>query len=289
MLKRNSEDRSYLVLSVEKADVLCHFILKPDFVSGRLTRDHYHFHSAYEVHIAVRGKIRIIAEDHTLLLSEGDVCIIPPGMAHYLYEEEASFRVGFRFVFCETKKAQGLIHPLFAGSFGGLTDVCVIRDSRIYEQYVSLANRELAVFSANLIAGEMLFLSLYELACRIGGKATLCEAGSRNEKISLSEQIEEFLNENYVKKICLSDLAAALNLSERQTQRTVKELFDLTFTELLNRKRLTIARLLLRSTELPVEEIALRVGFEDKHYFYRKFHAYFDLTPGRYRKEGNRM
>jgi AraC-like DNA-binding protein len=54
---------------------------------------------------------------------------------------------------------------------------------------------------------------------------------------------------------------------------------------LLCKKRLTTAKLLLKITDLPVEEIARSVGFPDQNYFYRKFSAVYGTTPGKYRKE----
>ena len=57
----------------------------------------------------------------------------------------------------------------------------------------------------------------------------------------------------------------------------------MTFTELVNKKRLTAAKMLLKTTDKPIEEISYLCGFEDKNYFYRRFSAMFGTTPGKYR------
>ena len=36
-------------------------------------------------------------------------------------------------------------------------------------------------------------------------------------------------------------------------------------------------------TELPVEEIAINVGYENQSYFYRQFKARYEMTPNQYR------
>lgn len=50
-------------------------------------------------------------------------------------------------------------------------------------------------------------------------------------------------------------------------------------------RRLLKAGLLLRTTDLPIKQIASNVGLDDLYYFSRQFKKYFHLPPGRYRKE----
>ena len=54
----------------------------------------------------------------------------------------------------------------------------------------------------------------------------------------------------------------------------------------LLRRRLETACLLLRSTALPVREIAFRLCFSDERYFATLFRQKTGLSPSQYRKEG---
>ncbi len=45
------------------------------------------------------------------------------------------------------------------------------------------------------------------------------------------------------------------------------------------------AKLLLRTTSVPLSEIAARVGIMDQSYFARKFKQYQFITPSEYRKK----
>ena len=47
--------------------------------------------------------------------------------------------------------------------------------------------------------------------------------------------------------------------------------------------RMQVAAYLLRSTLLPIGEIANRLGFEDRLYFSRRFHAFSGVSPKEYR------
>jgi AraC-like DNA-binding protein len=52
----------------------------------------------------------------------------------------------------------------------------------------------------------------------------------------------------------------------------------------LNDLRVGEAKNLLRETDLPLIEIASRVGFEDQSYFSRVFRNVVGISPGRYRR-----
>ena len=49
------------------------------------------------------------------------------------------------------------------------------------------------------------------------------------------------------------------------------------------RQRFQKAVVLLMETDLPVEEIAANVGYENMSYFYRQFKARYGMTPRQYR------
>ena len=134
------------------------------------------------------------------------------------------------------------------------------------------------------MTADLIFLALYEIAAALmPSQPRSVSAVSSASDAQLAEQIEVFINRNYHRTLRLDDLAAHLHLGVRQTQRVTSRLFGISFSALLSKRRLTAAKLLLKTTDLPIEEIALRCGFEDKNYFYRKFSAAFSITPGKYR------
>ncbi len=54
--------------------------------------------------------------------------------------------------------------------------------------------------------------------------------------------------------------------------------------DFLREKQLAYAEQLLRTTPLPVEQIALRCGFGTTGTFYRWFHARYGMPPGAFRE-----
>lgn len=81
----------------------------------------------------------------------------------------------------------------------------------------------------------------------------------------------------------LSHIADDFNLSLPALSRMIKKCTGYTFQELLMRKRFQKAVMFLMETELPVEEIAVNIGYENQSYFYRQFKARYGVTPNQYR------
>ena len=79
-------------------------------------------------------------------------------------------------------------------------------------------------------------------------------------------------------------IADDFQLSLPTLSRMIKKETGFTFQELLMRKRFQKAVMFLIETELPVEEIAVNIGYENHSYFYRQFKARYGMTPNQYRK-----
>jgi AraC-like DNA-binding protein len=84
--------------------------------------------------------------------------------------------------------------------------------------------------------------------------------------------------------LTLSDLASLLNLSQRQTQRLLRENFGKTFSQKLTDARMAAASQLLAGTDLSVTEIAERSGYSSIEHFSAAFHRQMGCSPREYRK-----
>lgn len=91
--------------------------------------------------------------------------------------------------------------------------------------------------------------------------------------------------DNQYRTAVLSRIAEDFNQSLPAISRLIKKNTGYTFIELLMRKRFQKAVMFLIETELPVEEIAANVGYENLSYFYRQFKARYGMTPNQYRLE----
>jgi AraC-like DNA-binding protein len=80
----------------------------------------------------------------------------------------------------------------------------------------------------------------------------------------------------------IGEVARALHMSPRTLQRRL-ELEGTTFSEVLDRARLSAARALLSERELPLAEVASRLGFSDVATFSRAFKRWTGMPPGQWR------
>ena len=82
----------------------------------------------------------------------------------------------------------------------------------------------------------------------------------------------------------VASMAKQINMSVRHFQRIMKEQYGITAEAMLKRIRMEHARELLLSTELSLEQICERAGYQSVYAFSKAFKRYFDISPGLYRK-----
>lgn len=83
----------------------------------------------------------------------------------------------------------------------------------------------------------------------------------------------------------LEDIAGQFELSSRQIRRIVQKEFGISPVELLQTRRLLLAKQLLTETVLPVTEIAFASGFSSLRRFNDAFSQAYKMTPSHLRKE----
>jgi len=94
-----------------------------------------------------------------------------------------------------------------------------------------------------------------------------------------------FIRENVSRPIQVRDVVRATNLSHRTlNDRFYRHCGSSILKQLTNSRIAHISRL-LRETELPIGEIARKVGFESDHHFARYFRRATRMTPHEYRRK----
>lgn len=102
----------------------------------------------------------------------------------------------------------------------------------------------------------------------------------------IMQKILALLGAQYAGNITLAGISRQLGYSPAYISRLFKKNLDVSFTEYLQRLRLSKSCQLLISTNLPVEQVALAVGYQNVSFYHRLFQRYYALTPLQYRKKG---
>ena len=102
---------------------------------------------------------------------------------------------------------------------------------------------------------------------------------------SLIVQIQAYLNQHLAQPFVLDQLAEQFHLTKRTLLRRFKTALNDTPLNYLQRLRVEQAKRLLETTNQPIEQIVLQVGYEDVSSFRKLFLNYTELTPSQYRQK----
>lgn len=95
----------------------------------------------------------------------------------------------------------------------------------------------------------------------------------------------EYINEHFCEKISLEDVSNHVYCNPTYLSRTIKHSTGLSFTNYLNSLRLTRAEQLLAGSDLTIQEIAGKTGYNSLGYFYRKFKEKNGCSPDSYKRK----
>ena len=108
--------------------------------------------------------------------------------------------------------------------------------------------------------------------------------GSSNHTPAYVIDARNYINLHYAERITLDDLSRSISINKFYLQKLFKRYFGLSPNEYLIHTRLTRAKQLLRTTALPISQIAMDVGINNIGHFITLFKRYEDITPSAYRQ-----
>lgn len=103
---------------------------------------------------------------------------------------------------------------------------------------------------------------------------------------NITNAVIKYLNANYYKKLSSEEIEEDLSYSFDYINQVFRKRMNTTVFKTLEAIRIENAKRLLRTTDLPLKLIAVRVGYNDEMYFSKVFKRRTDVTPAKYRKNG---
>jgi AraC-like DNA-binding protein len=154
---------------------------------------------------------------------------------------------------------------------------CGVPENRILTYYETAADQ---ILSCNFIADtKVCFQEFYEHA------AQTLETYNADVEYSFKNLVDLYVEEHYHEIIRLGDLAEMIGFSEGHFARTFRKKFGMTFVQYLTEYRIQQSKKLLSDTQIPVEQIAYRVGINSYSYFCTCFKNTCGLSPRSYRNQ----
>ena len=97
-------------------------------------------------------------------------------------------------------------------------------------------------------------------------------------------QVIDYINDNLAENLSLEQIARVVNLGVYQFARLFKQTTGQSPHQYVISRRIERAKILLRETQLPIADIAYRVGFANQGHFSTQFRRRTGVTPKAYRE-----
>lgn len=255
----------------------------------------FHNHPAFEIHFISRGSGFFITDEGETPFHAGDIIFVPPGVFHG-FRSSPMFAKGYLQFTYTIKESYDDLFPQVE-----TTDIMKALTSRKNTVFMGTFN------ILNLIECIQNELSGNRLGCyaKIQGlftqllidiiRVTSASANHRDQdrgqhRIPLktiddsrTRIIDKFFGRLLLEQLSIEQLAKELNLSNKQTQRVVQQLYGKSFKQIVTETQMEIAKHLLVTGGMTIPQIAERLGFVETKYFSRRFAQITGSSPAKYR------
>lgn len=236
-------------------------------------------------HLVRRGRCQVEIGDETHSLETGDFVFFAPGVDHRVYSDfEGDPQTLLLCGYCMFDGEQNDILLRALPNY-----VLLLRDQ--LEEWPWLT-RTLEHLSAEYMSGapgsdltvnkltEVLLVQLLRIDFGLESKVGIV-AALRDKRIHRAlTAVHQSPNENWT----IERAASEATMSRSGFARRFKELLDTSFFDYLTRLRMREARHLLAGTNLPVADVAERVGYQSDLSFVKTFKKLHGMTPRAYRQ-----
>ena len=248
-----------------------------------------HYHDDFQFNYVLQGKLHLNTLTDTIAIEAGQGLFINKQVLHQLQPEAGARYITIRF-------EQHLVEFYQGGPAGKYIKSLAESGSLPFYHFSSSYPWEQQTLGMlqQLIALEQDKSSVYEyevltlLSCiwlAMLKNITVAAAPKESRDAERMAVFLAYIEKHYAEDIALEELAASANVSKSECLRSFRKTMQITPYRYLLEYRLAQADYLLTETDLPIGEIALRVGFNQISYFGKCFKAKTGLNPREYRKE----
>lgn len=186
------------------------------------------------------------------------------------------FKKNFNIRRLNTQMERLVLNNLISTIFKIIDDIQLDYDEELGKKLENLLTIDCTAYSKEM------FESIKEILINICNDV---EKLKDSTNIQLKNDIVIYIQDNYTdKSLSLVQVADKFNISVPYLSKFFKEQTGINFNEYLNRIRLNEGKRLLKTTDMPIKEIAQTIGYNSANTFIRVFKKYENITPGQYRE-----
>ncbi|MBD3948590.1 helix-turn-helix domain-containing protein [Tuanshanicoccus lijuaniae] len=265
----------------------------------------YHTHNYVEIIIPIKGTVRILTASEELQINENDIFIVGPNTVHQnlpITKDDLILNIAIK----QTAFSQSDLSFLRrSGGSDALSDMLFFQhhsDSQVKEIYTIFSSKDedgLTHTLANMVfeyyrASDLYSSRIirYELLVFITKLMRLNPRKSKELKNSKNTETILFSILMYIEKnyadLTLEALGAAFGFNANYLSTYLKQNTGHSFIKLVHMQRVKVACEYLTYTQSPIEQIALKVGYENPSYFYKIFKKILGVSPAGYRDQNKK-
>ena len=243
---------------------------------GSLQSYKAHSHSQLSVGVIESGKTRLSMKGREVLLQEGDIIIIEPGVVHSCNPVEGQPR-SYHMLYIDANWCRKMFSALYTCQVEQLAcDRNIISKQKLFKE-LSLFIKRLKDNGVSEHASrfDSLLFNMLSMYCS--------PYQSERQVHDLAYQTKRCLLGDLVTPPSLEELAQKFVCSKESIIRAFKRQYAITPKSFLNNSRLEKSKFLLKMG-MKIVDVATEVGFFDQSQFHRAFVNYTASTPRQYQQ-----
>lgn len=283
-----------------KEDIYIRHPVRQDILVSELVTIHYfeygkdykylgESHDFWEIMYADRGSITVKCGREDLMLSRGEMILLPPNYFHDLRSDSTTPSNVFIISFTETS---GALAPLGGRVFRLTTPMkdlirAILREGEAaFVLPMPKASRDrLQTRPGAPFGGEQLVKLWLEqlliLLCRESAAPGSVESRARYDG-DIASRVLTLLQENLCGQLTLADITASLGYGKTYLSNVFKRVYGQSIMERYTQLKIDEAKYLLRDGSMSVAQISDHLGFSSPQYFSKCFSKVVKMSPRQY-------
>ena len=252
-------------------------------------------HPHFELYITEYGNGHIALPDSKpIKFSRNTAILVPPSMLHARYQtpDTTSKQIVINFDYSKINpKSHDVLNDYMNTFFNKFGSVLLLKDKFFgqftkniesqYEDEPVLAN----LLISNIFEG--FFLHILRTLNKTNTENELSsiykyKSSEIKNEVTLAKDIDDFMG---LPGCTLSGLAAHLDMSTRNTQRIIKNIYGGSYSEIMAERRLELAVEYMKNNRYSLIEISQMVGYNQYASFRKAFISKYGISPQNYRKK----
>ena len=237
----------------------------------------------YHLTIVLKGSFTYIVNCKEIVVKENDALLLPNGTdRERLYHPDSADFIIFNYIPTNNSKINEPIHfknavnqqittllNAYPYKFYQANDYTHY-SGRVYQKYSAYEADKVKAILHNLF--NCILIDLFDFQ------------NYRTKNAHVIKMLK-FIEENIKMPLTLNDVSSATHLSKEYTARVFKKEIGMTVSEYINRQKLILAKNMISSNSLSLQEISEELGYQNYNYFSRIFKEHFGIPPIKLKNE----